>query len=283
MTRYLTGVHWRTLVFGVVGVLALALVPLFTAKAIDGTDVGTYQAASSLEPGTIVELTSTDKKQVAAVSKEHLANMFGVTVDPSQLSLLLSGDSDNEVYVATSGTYPALVSTENGQIASGDYLTLSSIDGILMKADTRQKTIFGRAAASFTDSSPATGSMTLKDSSGATHQVKIGQVAATIEIKKNPNIISTKVNVPKFLEDIGQQIAKKEVSPIRMYLSLFITAVSLITSLIILYSGVRNGVISIGRNPMSKKSIFRALLEIILTSVAVLMVGLFAVYLLLRL
>lgn len=285
MAKYTAGVgsRWGTLVLACFGGIIFFNATSSVVLAVDGSDVETYQATSQLDPGTVVELTSDSDKQVAPVSKDKLGNMFGVTVDKSRFSVVLSTGNENEVHVATSGTYPVLVSTENGVINSGDYLTPSSINGILMKADTRQQTIFGRAAGSFTETSAAAGKMTLKDDQGATHEVRLGLVSTTIDIKKNPNIISTKVDVPKFLEDIGQQIAKKEVNPIRIYLSLFITAISLITSLVILYSGIRNGVISIGRNPMSKKSIFRALLEIILTSVAVLMVGLFAVYLLLRL
>jgi hypothetical protein len=62
-----------------------------------------------------------------------------------------------------------------------------------------------------------------------------------------------------------------------------VAAVSVIAAIAIIYAGVRNGVISIGRNPMSKKSIFRALIETILTSLLILIVGMFAVYLLLKL
>lgn len=245
-----------------------------------------YIADSQLQPGTVVELVSVEKgepEKVAPISKDHSKKMFGVVVDRSKLSMIISNEPEGEVFVATSGTQQALVSTENGEIKSGDYLTPSSVNGVLMRADTRQETIFGRAASSYTNSSVAVGTMSLKDSDGKTHAVKLGLVAATIDIKKNPNIESTKANLPEFLEDIGQQIAKKDVNPIRIYLSMAITAVSLITAIVVLYSGVRNGVVAIGRNPMSKKSIFRALLEIILTSIAVLMVGLFAVYLLLRL
>ena len=85
------------------------------------------------------------------------------------------------------------------------------------------------------------------------------------------------------LERIGQAIAEKEVSAVRIYISLAITAISLITALVVLYTGVRGSIISIGRNPMSKRSILRALLQIILTSFLILVIGLFAVYLLLRL
>ena len=116
-----------------------------------------------------------------------------------------------------------------------------------------------------------------------TKTVKFGLIPVTIDIKSNPNDESTKVKVPEALQRIGKAIAEKEVSPIRIYLSMAITAISLIAAIAVIYSGVRNSVISIGRNPMSKKSIFRALLEIILTSILILIIGLFAVYLLLKL
>jgi len=91
------------------------------------------------------------------------------------------------------------------------------------------------------------------------------------------------VNLPESLQRIGQAVAEKEVSPIRIYLSMGIVTLSILAAIVMLYSGIRNGVISIGRNPMSKKSIFRALLEVILTSILILVIGLFAVYLLLKL
>src|SRR5690606_9658055 len=94
--------------------------------------------------------------------------------------------------------------------------------------------------------------------------VKLGLIPVTIDIRSNPNQKSTKVKVPPFLERVGLAIAEKEVSPLRVYLSIAISVVCLAATVAILYAGVRSGVISIGRNPMSKKSIFRALLEIIL-------------------
>jgi hypothetical protein len=113
--------------------------------------------------------------------------------------------------------------------------------------------------------------------------VKIGSIPVTIDIKTNPNHKSTDVNAPDFLKRIGEAVADKEVSPVRIYLGVGIAVVSLIAAIVVVYAGVRNSVISIGRNPMSKKSIFRALLEVILTALLIVIVGLFAVYLLLKL
>jgi hypothetical protein len=153
-----------------------------------------------------------------------------------------------------------------------------------MKAGTEESTVFGRANAGFDGRGVTLGTTTLKDTNGKDNQtVKFGMIPVTIDIRSNPNDKSTEVNIIKQLQRVGQQIAEKEVSPIRIYLSIAITITCIIAAIVILYSGVRNGVISIGRNPMSKKSVFRALLEIILTTFLILIIGLFAVYLLLKL
>jgi hypothetical protein len=52
---------------------------------------------------------------------------------------------------------------------------------------------------------------------------------------------------------------------------------------VILYSGVRNTLISIGRNPLSKKTIYKGLIQIILMGLIIFITGLFGVYLLLKL
>lgn len=264
---------------------ASSLVLPASAAEYGGGSVQGYAANRPIDVGTIVQLTGENANRVAVSTQDQLQNMFGVTVDRRQVPIRISqGELQNEVYVAVSGTYNVRVSTQAGPIEAGDYLTLSSISGIAMKAGTEESTVFGRAVGSFDGEGVSLGSAELRDADGNTlSTVKLGSVPVTIDIKSNPNEKSTKTLVPEVLERIGQAIAEKEVSPIRMYLSLAIAAVSLITALIVLYSGVRSSIISIGRNPMSKKSIFRALLEIILTSVLILIIGLFAVYLLLKL
>lgn len=272
-----------SLVAIVVATAALAF-PLSAANYGGGSVQG-YAADTPLDNGTIVQLTGKDSNRVKIATQSELQNMFGVTVDPRQVPVTVSNEGlQNEVYVAVSGTYTVLVSTQGGSIAAGDYVTLSSVNGIAMKAGTEEKTVFGRAGAAFDGKGVTLGTTTLKDTAGKTTQtVTLGSIPVTVDIRRNPNQKSTEANLPEILQRVGQAIAEKEVSPIRMYLSIGITAVCLIAAIAVLYSGIRSSVISIGRNPMSKKSIFRALLEVILTSVLILIIGLFAVYLLLRL
>lgn len=269
-------------------VLAIAVFALpvhVLAASYGGGSVQGYAADRPLDHGTIVQLTGKGSNTVTVAKQSELQNTFGVTVDPQQLSVKLSSDGlENEVFVAVSGTYNVLVSTQAGAIKAGDYVTLSSINGVGMKAGTEEETVLGRAASGFDGKGVTLGQSTIKDVDGNTTQtVKLGSIPVTIEIQRNPNEKSTKANVPEILERTGQAIAEKEVSAVRIYISLAIAVVSLIAAIAVIYAGVRNSVISIGRNPMTKKSIFRALMEIILTSLLILIIGLFAVYLLLRL
>lgn len=269
----------------VMAIAVLAVAPVFANSQGAGVSVQSYDSDKPLDIGTIVQLDGEGSSKVRAATQKELQNMFGVTVDRNLLPVTVTGgDKKNEVFVAVTGTYKVLVSDQAGPIQVGDYVTLSSINGVAMKAGTKEKTVFGRAAEAFDGKDRVLGTKTLRDTAnGVDKEVALGSILVNIDIRKNPNDESTKTLLPEFLERIGKEIAQKEVSPIRIYLSLAITAVSLIISLIMLYTGVRNAVISIGRNPMSKKSIFRALIEVILTSTLVLIIGLFAVYLLLRL
>lgn len=275
----------RIIVWLVAGIVAFAgMSASVSAIEYGGGNVQGYDSDKPLDDGTIVQLTGKNADSVKVATQAELPNMFGVTIDPAQLPLRISsGVRKNEEFVAVSGTYNVLVSTQGGTIGAGDYVTLSSLNGIAMKAGTEEKTVFGRAAAGFDGKGVALGTATLKDSAGNTRKVTLGSIPVTIDIRSNPNTKTTKVNVPSFLERVGLAIAEKEVSPVRLYISVAIATISLIAAIAVLYAGVRSGVISIGRNPMSKKSIFRAILQVILTSLLILIVGLFAVYLLLKL
>lgn len=267
----------------IVGTITTIAVPV-SAETYGGGSVASYAADQPIDIGTIVILTGDKSNRVKVAEQKDVTNMFGVVVDRSQLPFSITGgDLENETFVAVSGTYNVLVTNQEGSIASGDYVTLSSINGIAMRAGEKDVTVFGRANASFNDSSVTLGETTLKDSKGGTKKVKIGSVPVTIDIKNNPNHQSTDVNAPEFLKRVGEAIAEKEVNPIRIYISIVIAVISLVAAITVLYAGIRNSVISIGRNPMSKRSIFKALIEVILTSALIVIIGLFAVYLLLKL
>ncbi len=249
------------------------------------TPATVYGVDTRLRTGTVVQPDPNDSTKVIPATADKLISAFGIVVSGAELPISIGqNDGETTVHVATSGRHNALVTNENGSIEAGDYLAISSLSGTLMKSKEKQEYVFAKALSSFDGKNNTIGSTTLQDADGKPRQqVGIGSIPVAIEIMKNPQQTSTEANLPEALQRIGQAIAEKPVDPIRIYISMAIVTLSIIIALVLLIAGVRNSIISIGRNPLSKKSILKGLLQVILTSVLVLIIGLFTVYLLLRL
>ncbi|HET9174664.1 MAG TPA: hypothetical protein VFN56_05320 [Candidatus Saccharimonadales bacterium] len=247
--------------------------------------VQSYIANTSLQKGMIVKLTGKDDTQVTPDTQSTAQQMTGVVVDPSDAAVTLAPSvtgSQQQVYVATSGRYNVLVSTQNGAIASGDFITISSLAGVGMKAGSDQSEVLGKAAMSFDGVHNVIGSTSVKDQNGKLVTVSLARIAVDIIIGPNP-LVSKASNVPGLLSKASALITNKQVAAWRIYLATAVLAAALILAGILLYGGVRSGMVAIGRNPLARSSIIRNLLQVIIMSVIVFMFGLFSVYLLLKL
>jgi hypothetical protein len=280
MTRHTRA--WQ-LFAAVVGLLGLIVVPLAAADSTAVTQQ--YNSAGSIQEGMIVRLATNDAASVVPLETSKAQQMLGITVSPNDAALTLSGsDSSHGVFVATSGRYKVLVSDQNGPIATNDYISISALDGVGMKATGKQQTVLGRAAESFTGSSNVVGSSTLTTADNKKIQVSLGRVAVDIGVGKNPQYVQEQpIGNIGFLRDFSNGVAGKTVSVPRLYLALAIILVSAVMAGSVLYGGVRSGILAIGRNPLAKATISKGLIQVVLTSVVIFVIGLFAVYLILKL
>jgi hypothetical protein len=201
-------------------------------------------------------------------------------VGSSEASFILA-EEQQKVYVASGGKFEVLVSDQNGSIASGDFVAVSSITGIGMRSDELQPIIVGTAIDAF-DGSLKLSETVIKDAAGNDKTIRIGRILVDIAVGKNPKAKTT-TNLPGFLKNASELIAGKPVSPLRVYLALAVLVVTAMISGAIIYSGVRSSMVAIGRNPLSKKSILRGLLQVIIVSMIIFVTGVFGVYLLVKL
>lgn len=256
-------------------------------SSVDEFTPESYDSDTAMQVGTVVQVDPSNSDKIIPATQDALSKAFAVVISRNRLQPLQIVDTTEQgrVYIATSGRHQALVTNENGTIQPGDFLVVSSLSGTLMKSSPKQEMVFAKALSGFDGSNNSVATTTLQDTEGRPHkQIGIGLIPISIQIIANPESeISTKANLPEQLQRLGQQIAEKEVSQIRIYLSMAIVTLSIIVALTVLYVGVRSSIIAIGRNPLSKKPILRGLLQVVLTSILVLIIGLFAVYLLLRL
>jgi hypothetical protein len=269
------------------------LLSIFLGLAAQATPVSAqavtkaYLTDSPLQRGMLVKLMDKDKKRVEALPDDAAAKMEGVIVAANDAPVTLSSADATvqQVFVATTGHYNLLVSNQNGPIKPNDYLTISSLKGIAMRADTNQPIVAGKALVGFDGKTGVSGTTTLKDSTGRSIPVSFGLIPVTINVSHNPLEKPKESRVPgiAFLQSGAKAIVNKTVDPARLYLSLMILIIIAAISGSILYGGVRTTMVSIGRNPLAKASIMRGLAQVVLVSIIIFIIGLIGVYLLLKL
>lgn len=239
-----------------------------------------YGTDEVLQRGMIVGLDEEDPAKVQTINVDQLDRILGVVVDPNDSPITLSGDEE-KTFIATVGRFDVLVSDQNGTINPNDYVTVSSLNGIGMLATYEESNILGRAITGFDGSSGVVSESPISDTSGSTRNVKIGRIQVEIGVSHNPLAKSAAVT-PEWLGRIGQAIAGKSLSPARIYISAAIFLIGAFIAGAILYAGIRSSIIAIGRNPLSKKSILRGLLQVIFTSLIVFIISVVGVYLILK-
>lgn len=263
----------------------LALIALvFLIVLSSGSDISIaqavtqgYSADSNLQRGMIVNLHESDSDKVVPATIETTDRLHGVVVNANDAPVTLSDDDAEKVFVATFGKYDVLVSDQNGSINPGDYIVLSALSGIGMKAGDTQPYVIGKALEAF-DGQQAVVNTSNVDG----RDVNIGRVRADIQVARNP-LQKTAANLPDFLRRAAENVAGKPVNTSRVYLSMVVFFVSTAIAASLLYGAVKAGIISVGRNPLSKKSILRSMFQVLIVGLTIFISGLFGVYLLLRL
>lgn len=244
------------------------------AVGLADTIVRAFNSKESLQPGWVVAIDKKLSNTVEVAPANDLSRIYGVVIDPSRAPVTLQPEQGLKVFVATSGSYQVLATTQNGSINPGDFVSMSSTNGIAAKATQGQAYILGQALEKFDGDNNV---ISAGEEGGA-----IGRVVVSITPGKNP-LVKNAIAVPAPLRRAGEAIAGKNVTPMRVYAALAVFIATAVITVSILWVGVRSGMISIGRNPLSKHSIIQGLLQVVIVAVLVFATGVFAVYLLLRL
>jgi hypothetical protein len=244
-----------------------------------------YTAGEGVQIAMIVGLNPKQAGQVIPLTQAAISGMLGVTIAANDSTATLSPEAvtKQQVYVASTGRYSVLVSNQNGPIKTGDLITISALAGIGMKADASQSTILGRASTDFTGSGNVEGTVSLKDNTGKARSVSLSRITLSIGIAKNPAAGKATTYVPQVLASAAQAITGKEVSPAKLYIGFILLLGTTIVTGTVLYSGIRSGMIAVGRNPLTRSSIIKSLVQTVLAGLIIFIVGIVAVYLLLKL
>lgn len=231
-----------------------------------------FPAAAEVSVGMLVSLNASGLVEPATPGNSN--NLLGVVVEPSGAAMAITSNNEQEVQVTTSGQAAVLVSDINGTIKKGDQITTSSLEGIGMKAtsEANQK-IIGIAQ---TDAGPPTPQRI--SANGGSREVKISRVPAMVSVSS----YTPQSGPITYLQQAGTVVAGRPVSSVKAILAALVLLVAILSVSVLLYTGIRSGITSIGRNPLSESAVRHELMRVLLVAPLILGAALILIYAILK-
>lgn len=263
-------------------IVSFLVVLLSSSLVLAATLSKGYIADGELSAGMVVSIDPERSNTVSAATIEKSQYLSGV-VSHTNTKLIELSDTEDGVQVVTEGEILVLVSNIGGDIAVGDYISASQVSGVGKKAEGEPK-ILGVARAEFVggNENQIDISQQLTDQTGAQSNTYLGAIPVYVKVVDNPEYISKQSGASGLFGAVTSRFREREVSTTRIVSALLIFAIGIGISATLLFSGISSSLISIGRNPLSKSSIFNGLWQVILVSFVILGLSIAAVYLLLR-
>lgn len=238
---------------------ALNFPAVATAQSEFGFSVAhTYSIDQVVAPGDIISVQET---KYLKSSTPYDTNVVGVSTDIP--AVVFTEEDDPGMALLTEGLADVTVTTSNGEIHQGDYLTTSTIPGAAMKADT-SGFVIGVAAADFSSSNPT----------------ELGSIPVYLQftfIEQGETDTAPDKNYQRSLSDIFNlnRLAVSE-SPAQV-LKYTIAALLLIASFgfgfYIFGKTANKGIDAMGRNPTAGKLIAFSVALNVLITVAIILAG----------
>jgi len=186
---------------------------------------------SSVSDGDV--LCFSDGK-IVKCSQEYQVDLYGVFSDSPALALDDSGLERGKLML-DSGRVAVKVSTENGEVKKGDFVTSSKRAGIAEKA-TKSGNVLGVALEDYTGSD-------------------VGKIAVQVDIR--PAIVATSAR-SNILETLKLGLLAPTLSPLaslRYLLAILVVIITFVLGFIYFGKVARTGVEAMGRNPLASRII----------------------------
>lgn len=239
-----------------------------------------YAVNNNAQPGMLMSLTA-NAKVVQPSTAQTIRSFVGLVAGPNDATL---NQQPGQVSLNTDGVANALVSTVNGNISTGDRITTSTIAGIGAKM-VGSGWIIGTAQGSLNAHSPGAVQTTVKSSQGANQSIYVGSIPVIIKAlyyTAPGNSTSQSTWIPASLQQAANSIAGKHVSTLALITSFIVLVVGIFLATLIINSAVRGGMLAISRQPLSKLTIERKIIQSFGLALIILVFMLAGAWLLLR-
>ncbi len=229
-----------------------------------------------LKPGMVVSLSSessADKPEVERADLDSASKVIGVTVNSSD-SLVTIASGTDQVYVQSRGEASVYATDLNGEIKKGDGVTVSPLKGSVMRAAGNLPQL-GLALEDFPGEAQET---TIEGSETGRNSVRTARIKVTLASGLSE---STSVSESS-LSRLGRAITGKHVGEVQVIIALIIFLIVMVAEGSIIYGAVTSAITALGRNPLAKKVIISELVRVLGMVILVFIVGMAAIYLVLK-
>lgn len=258
-----------------VAVFAFLIMVLMQAVTAVGISQGYSTNDKDLQIGMIAALKSesSDGKQI--VERANLSNrgkVVGIitTIDSNLLTLT---NSEAQVHVTTSGDASSYVTDLNGDIKQGDFIAVSPLTGVGMKAGDADNFVVGVALEDFNKDKATSKEVTTTEGSKRTVLINTVKVNVAPQDKGQ-----TAAKNQPFLVLFGQSVTGKSVTQTQVIVALIVFFLLLVVEGSIIYGAIHSTIISIGRNPLARAALFKQLLQVSWLALLVMLFGLGSIY-----
>lgn len=260
-----------------VGAVLIAL-GLASAGASSANLSHSYQATAGIPNGSIVSLDPKRSDYVVPANTSNGARLLGVAVAGND-SLIAVDVTPGKVQVATAGNASVLVSTLNGNINVGDQIGVSPFGGIGMKALPGSRVI-GLTQTAFNSGTEGATNEHITDKNRKASTIKVGYARINIAIGTNATVL-TDANLNS-LQKVAKTLTGHTVSTERAAISLAVAIIAMLVLITLIYASIYGSIVSIGRNPLAKYSVFRTLSSVLALALLVTLIAGLTIFFLLK-
>jgi hypothetical protein len=217
-------------------------------------------------------LDDTTKRIVERASGANKGKVVGIvtTIDANLLTLT---NAEAKVHITTSGEAPTYVTDLNGDIKKGDFIAVSPLAGVGMKAGDDDALVVGIALEDFNNDTASSQQVSTVQGSGRT--VLVNKIKVNVEPQDRGRQAQKE---RPFLVLFGQSVTGKSVSQTQVIVAMVLFFLLLVVEGSIIYGAIHSTIISIGRNPLARSALYQQLLQVSWLSLLVLLFGLGAIY-----
>lgn len=252
-----------------IGKIVYAFVAIFMVVNMD--TVFAQSSSSGVGYSQEVEIREIEDGQLVCYSnqgvklcdEEFSVNMVGVYSENPAV-MIVNDNLSNSKPVVDSGKAYVMVSSINGIIKRGDFLTSSKTPGVAQKADKSGNAI-GVALENYDNSDP-----------GAKEKI-----LAVIDIK--PVIVATSAR-SNLIESLKTALLAPTLTPLsslRYLLAILVALISFVLGFVYFGRVAKTGVEAVGRNPLARNMIQLNIILNLAMTVAIMMAGLVLAYIIL--